>query len=81
VHRMEAGTNVFQLEFPSPPTRRFQKRPRGSRHHDRQTAGYGAMVIQVNETILRRSPEEIGRGNGQGGEDLNSVLSGGHFWR
>jgi threonine aldolase len=59
VHRMEAGTNVFQLEFPSRPDAAFQKRlaDRGI------TVGLpptqGPVAIQVNETILRRSPEEI----------------------
>jgi len=59
VHRMEAGTNVFQLEFPSPPDAAIQKRLADRGITIGKPPATGAMVIQVNETILRRSPEEI----------------------
>ena len=58
VHRLEAGTNIFQLEFPSAPDAGFQKRlaDRGIMIA-KPTAG--AASIQVNETILRRAPDQI----------------------
>lgn len=59
VHRLDAGTNIFQVEFPRAPGADFQKRlaERGimiSRPPER-----GPMNLMVNETILRRPAEEI----------------------
>ena len=61
VTRMEAGTNVFQLDFPSVPDAGFQKRlaDRGIVIGRPAAQGPSAIQVQVNETILRRSPEEI----------------------
>ena len=59
VHRLEAGTNVFQLEFPSPLDAGFQQRLAARGIMIGRPPTQGPMVIQVNETILRRSPEEI----------------------
>jgi threonine aldolase len=59
VHRMEAGTNVFPLEFPSPPDAGFQKRLGDRGVMIGRATAQGTVDIQVNETILRRSPEEI----------------------
>jgi threonine aldolase len=59
VHRMEAGTNIFQLDFPSQPDADFRKRLAdrgivlGRPPVDRSTD------IQINETILRRPAKEI----------------------
>ncbi|MGA3188512.1 MAG: beta-eliminating lyase-related protein [Bryobacteraceae bacterium] len=58
VHRWEAGTNIFQLEFPSTPDAGFQKRL-ADRGIMMRVAAQGLTSIQVNETILRRSPQEI----------------------
>ena len=59
VRRIEAGTNVFQLEFPSTPDASFPKRlaDRGIVIGWKPTQG--PATIQVNETILRRPAEEI----------------------
>ena len=59
VNRLDAGTNIFQVEFPSRPGADFQKRlaERGiviGRPPER-----GPMNLIVNETILRRPAEEI----------------------
>ena len=59
VRRMEAGTNVFQLDFPSRPDVRFQKRLADRGITIGLPPAQGPVVVQVNETILRRSPEEI----------------------
>jgi threonine aldolase len=59
VHRMEAGTNIFQLEFPSAPNADFQKRLADRGIMIGVPPAQGPMNIQVNETILRRSPQEI----------------------
>jgi threonine aldolase len=61
VNRMTAGTNVFHLEFPSPPDAGFQKRlaDRGIMVGKPLADRPAAILAQVNETILRRPPEEI----------------------
>lgn len=59
VHRMEAGTNVFQLEFPSTPDAGFQKRLADRGILMARPPAQGPVAIQVNETILRRPAEEI----------------------
>jgi threonine aldolase len=59
VHRMEAGTNVFLLDFPSAPDAGFQKRLADRGIMIAPPPAQGPATIQVNETILRRSPEEI----------------------
>lgn len=59
VHRMEAGTNVFQLDFPSRPDVGFQKQLADRGITIGLPPAQGPVVVQVNETILRRSPEEI----------------------
>jgi threonine aldolase len=59
VHRMEAGTNVFLLDFPSAPDAGFQKRLADRGIMIAPPPAQGPASIQVNETILRRSPEEI----------------------
>jgi threonine aldolase len=59
VLRMEAGTNVFQLDFPSKPGAAFQKRLADRGITIGLPPPQGPVVVQVNETILRRSPEEI----------------------
>ena len=59
VHRIQAGTNVFQLECPSPPDAGFQKRLADRGIMIGKPPAQGPMNIQVNETILRRPPEEI----------------------
>lgn len=59
VHRIEAGTNVFQLEFPKPPDAGFQKRLADRGIMIGKPPAHGPLNIQVNETILRRTPEEI----------------------
>jgi threonine aldolase len=61
VNRIASGTNIFQLEFPAPTPADFQKRlaDRGIMI-GRATAEKPALIqVQVNETMLRRSPEEI----------------------
>ncbi len=60
VHRLEAGTNIFQLEFPSRPDAGFQKRLADQGITIGAPPAQGPTNIQVNETILRRSAEEIG---------------------
>jgi threonine aldolase len=59
VHRLEAGTNVFQLDFLSMPDASFQKRLADRGIMIARPPAQGPTTIQVNETILRRSPEEI----------------------
>lgn len=59
VHRIEAGTNIFQLEFPSTPDAAFHKRLADRGIMLRQPPAQGPLVIQVNETILRRSAADI----------------------
>lgn len=61
VTRMAAGTNVFQLDFPSTPAEGFQKRlaDRGIVIGRPMVQEPAAFQVQVNETILRRSPQEI----------------------
>jgi threonine aldolase len=61
VNRVAAGTNVFQLEFSSPPDAAFQKRlaDRGIMIGKPLADRPSVVPMQVNETILRRSPEGI----------------------
>ena len=59
VHRIEAGTNIFQLEFPSPPDAAFQKRLADRGIMIGRPPAQGPLIIQVNETILRRSAADI----------------------
>lgn len=59
IHRIEAGTNVFRLEFPKPPDAGFQKRLADRGIVISKPPAEGPLLIQVNETILRRSPESI----------------------
>jgi threonine aldolase len=59
VHRIEGGTNIVQLEFPSTPDPRFQERLAARGIMIGRPPAQGPTNIQVNETILRRSPEEI----------------------
>jgi len=54
VHRLEAGTNIFQLEFPSELNADYRKRLA-----DRGILLGRTSDIQINETILRRSAKEI----------------------
>jgi threonine aldolase len=56
VHRIEAGTNIFQLEFPSP---LHQERLAANGIMIRKPPASGPTSIQINETILRRPPQEI----------------------
>ncbi len=59
VHRMEAGTNIFQLDFPSKPDAGLQARLLGRGIVVGKTTAQGSIDIQVNETILRRPTEQI----------------------
>jgi threonine aldolase len=59
VHRIEAGTNIFQLEFPSTPDAAFQKRLADRGIMIGRPPAQGPLIIQVNETILRRSAADI----------------------
>ena len=59
VHRLEARTNIFQVEFPSAPGADFQKRLADRGIMIGRPPAQGPMNLMVNETILRRSPEEI----------------------
>lgn len=59
VNRLEGGTNVFQLEFPKAPDAGFQERAAGRGIMLRRPPEKGPAILQVNETILRRTPEEI----------------------
>ena len=59
VHRLEGGTNIFQLEFPSPPDAGFQKRLADRGIMIGRPPEKGPTNIQVNETILRRPAGEI----------------------
>jgi len=59
VHRLETGTNVFQLEFPSTPGQDYQKRLADRGIMIGKLPAKGPLDFQINETILRRSPMEI----------------------
>jgi threonine aldolase len=59
VHRIEAGTNVFQVEYPSAPGPEFQKRLADRGIVIGRPPETGPALIQINETILRRTPEDI----------------------
>src|SRR3984957_7000199 len=59
VHRIEAGTNIFQLEFPSPPDAAFQKRLADRGIMIGRPPAQGPLIIKGNETILRRSAADI----------------------
>ena len=59
VHRIEAGTNIFQLEFPSTPDAAFQKRLADRGIMIGRPPAKGPLIIQVNETILRRPAADI----------------------
>jgi threonine aldolase len=59
VHRIEAGTNIFQLEFPSAPDAAFQRRLADRGIIIGRPPAQGPLNIQVNETILRRSAADI----------------------
>jgi threonine aldolase len=59
VHRIEAGTNVFRLDFPATPGPDFQKRLADRGIVAGKPPAQGPTNIQVNETILRRPPDEI----------------------
>jgi threonine aldolase len=59
VHRIEAGTNIFLLDFPSTPDSGLQKRLADRGIVIGKPPLQGPITIQVNETILRRSPTEI----------------------
>jgi threonine aldolase len=58
VHRMEAHTNIFQVDFPANPDEGFQKRLADRGIVVRRTAE-NSMDLQINETILRRPVAEI----------------------
>jgi hypothetical protein len=58
-HRIEAGTNVFRVDLPSTPGAEFQKRLADRGIMIGRPPAQGPALIQVNETILRRPPEEI----------------------
>ena len=57
VHRMEAGTNIFRVDLPSPADSGFQARLLGRGIAIGKPPAPGSIDIQVNETILRRSTE------------------------
>jgi threonine aldolase len=59
VHRLDGGTNIFQLEFPALPNAGFQKRLADRGIMIAAPPAQGPTNIQVNETILRRTPAEI----------------------
>lgn len=59
VHRIEAGTNIFPIEFPSSPDAGFQKRLADRGIVIGGVPAKGPITFQVNETILRRAPREI----------------------
>jgi len=61
VTRIAGGTNVFLLDFPSAPGAEFQKRlsDRGIMIGKPLPQAPTTVQMQVNETICRRSPEEI----------------------
>jgi threonine aldolase len=59
VHRIEAGTNVFELEYPAVPGPEFQKRLADRGIVIGRPPATGPALIQINETILRRTPEDI----------------------
>ncbi len=59
VHRLDAGTNIFQLEFPKAPGADFQKRLADRGIMVGRPPERGPMNLMVNETILRRPAEEV----------------------
>ena len=59
VHRLEAGTNIFPVEFPVAPVADFQKRLAERGIMVSRPPAQGPMNLMVNETILRRPAEEI----------------------
>lgn len=59
VHRLEAGTNIFQVEFPKALGADFQKRLADRGIVMSRPPAQGPMNLMVNETILRRPAEEI----------------------
>lgn len=60
VHRLEAGTNVFRVDWPgTPDAAEFQKRLADRGIMIARQPAPGPSMIQINETILRRPPEEI----------------------
>jgi threonine aldolase len=59
VHRLDAGTNIFQVEFPVAPGADFQKRLAERAIMISRPPAQGPMNLMVNETILRRPAEEI----------------------
>ena len=59
VDRMAAGTNIFRVELPSQPDPGYQKRLADRGIMIGKPSAQGAVDIQVNETILRRPPEQI----------------------
>ncbi len=54
VHRLEAGTNIFQVDFPAEPTPEYRERLA-----DRGILLGRSNDIQINETILRKPAKEI----------------------
>jgi hypothetical protein len=59
VHRLDAGTNIFQVEFPVAAPADFQKRLAERGITVSRPPAQGPMNLMVNETILRRPAEEI----------------------
>lgn len=59
VRRIQAGTNVFQLDFPSPPDAGLQARLAARGVFISPPPAHGPTEIQINETILRRTPGEL----------------------
>jgi threonine aldolase len=59
VHRLEAGTNIFELRFPSSPPPDFQKRLAARGIVVGRSSSSNSIDLQINETILRRPPAEI----------------------
>ncbi|HEV1286723.1 MAG TPA: aminotransferase class I/II-fold pyridoxal phosphate-dependent enzyme [Bryobacteraceae bacterium] len=59
VQRLEAGTNIFQVEFPVAPGADFQKRLAQRGVVISRPPAQRPMNLMVNETILRRPAEQI----------------------
>jgi len=59
VYRLDAGTNIFQVEFPKAPGADLQKRLADRGIMIGRPPAQGPMTLMVNETILRRPAEEI----------------------
>ena len=59
VHRLDAGTNIFQVEFPAAPGADFQKRLADRGIMIGRPPAQGPMNLMVNETIFRRPAEQI----------------------